>query len=296
MLFVAEAAQADPVSSDVEGARGLLVDIRRIVVAYEADWFVDRDTLREIHPTLLESVCRTSPEGRAEARRLLDEQLEGVGEPEVLYERAGRKRTAEVDHALRLHRQKLALEVAIDAAPRDCPFWVEAEPGFRGRQTDANRFFFSVETGGVVQSRQTDGTFTFGAGGAGRILPGYSWDRLSLLAGVEFGGGALFEPGSDPQQLRVNYLPAVPVVLRYRKTAWHYELESGPVALLQFGDTDISYGVRVGLGLGLWALNTRGILPWVGLIMAYEYYFEGGGRPAAHFFRSGIRVGFSWDP
>ena len=52
----------------------------------------------------------------------------------------------------------------------------------------------------------------------------------------------------------------------------------------------------VGTSIGILALRTRNVLPWAGVAATYEYYFEGGGRPAAHFIRGGLRVGILWGP
>jgi hypothetical protein len=30
--------------------------------------------------------------------------------------------------------------------------------------------------------------------------------------------------------------------------------------------------------------------------VAYEHYFEGGGREPTHFIRGGLRIGLPWDP
>ncbi len=102
--------------------------------------------------------------------------------------------------------------------------------------------------------------------------------------------------GGEPTELVINYFPALPVVLRFHDVSWHYDAEIAPVSWFQADDGDFSYGVRLGGGIGVAALRTRGFLPWAGLAIGYEHYFESGGRPEAHFIRGGLRVGFMLDP
>jgi hypothetical protein len=283
-------------ATDAEGTAGLLSDLERIIAADEDTWFVDSYELDEMLPDVLESVCRSTPAARGAAIEALQARLASIGDPKELYRAAG-ERTARVDEALSIWRQHRALSMAVAHAEQDCPFWVEPRPGFPGRQTDRHRFTLNAETGGIVQLRQTEGTWTLGAGGNGRLLPAYGFgDRFTVLAGAEFGGGAMLRPGATPSQFIINYFPAIPVILRFRQVAWHYDLETAAVALFQADDTDVSYGVRVGGGIGVSALRPRSFIPWAGIAAAYEYYLESGGRSAAHFVRGGFRVGLRWDP
>jgi hypothetical protein len=180
---------------------------------------------------------------------------------------------------------------------RECPFWVAPKPGFQGLQSDRKRYTFSVESGGNVQLRYTQQHWTFGGGGLGRALLGYGLDgRYTLLAGGEFGGGAMLRPGTNASQFVINYFPAIPLVLRTRQLTWQYDLELAPVGVFQADDTRLSYGVRVGGTFAFTALRRRNVLPWAGLAVAYEYYFESGGREVTHFLRGGLRIGLPWDP
>lgn len=38
------------------------------------------------------------------------------------------------------------------------------------------------------------------------------------------------------------------------------------------------------------------MIPWAGAVVAYEHYFESGGRAPADFVRAGLRVGAVFDP
>ena len=294
----AQAPPVEPSDATRDAARGLIADMERIVAAQESgSWFVDEGAYREMYEDLMESACRATPDARQLARAELVRRSQAAGDPRALYEREGRRRTSLVDDALIAERQLRALDHALKGVDRDCPFWVEPDPEFLGRQTDRNRFTLSIETGGMAQLRQTAGTWTLGGGGTARLLPGYGFGgSISILGGIEFGGGAMLRPNTEPTEFVINYFPAIPLVLRVHDVAWHYDFELAPVALFQADDGDFSFGGRMGFALGVFALRTRGVLPWVGAAVAYEHYLESGGRPRAHFVRGGLRAGIVWDP
>jgi len=296
-ILWAQGARASQDGSN-ETATALLSDLERIVDAEEsAGWFLDEDALRSIDKTVLESVCRV-PESarRAALAELLRRYEESGGSARALYERKGKVLDSEVKAALFLERQLVALQAALRRTD-ECPFWVEPDPFFLGRQTNRNRFTLNLESGGSAQVRATEGTWTLGGGGLVRLLVAYGFDgRYTLLGGAEFGGGAMLKPRTEPTEIVINYFPAIPLVFRVHHVAVHYDFEVAPVALFQADNGDFSYGVRGAFGLGIAALRTRGIIPWGGGHVAYEYYAPGGGRAAQHFVRGGLRVGFIWDP
>jgi hypothetical protein len=274
----------------------LLFDVSRIVDAEEdSGWLIDEEAQGEIHAVVMESVCRATPQVRAAALANLEREVAERGDPRSLFARAG-KLTSDVEAALRAGRQRDALGRAVREAPRECPFWVRADPEFRGLQSTRDRFILNFDTGGTVQLRETQGTWTIGAGGFGRALAGYSFTRVSLLGGFELGGGALLEPHTQPTEFVVNYLPALPLIVRTHYQDWNLDLEGAPVALFQAGNSQWSYGVRAGATIGFSSLRLRGILPWVGLGFATEYHFENSARPEAWYLRGGFRVGGVWDP
>ena len=284
-------------AADPEGTRGLLTDVDRIVAGEESEgWFADSDGLREIEPAIFESACRATPEARAQAISELRVSSAAAGDPRALFA-ASHELDDNVKHALSLDRQRRGLELALARADAECPFWLAPALGFKGRQTDRQRFTLSLETAGNVQLRHTLSHFDFGAGGWGRFMPGYGLsDRFTLLAGPEFGGGAMVRPNTNASQFIINYFAAIPVVLRVHRRTWHYDLEGAPVSLFQADNTRLSYGFRVGGGIGFSALRRHDFLPWAGVAASYEHYFEGGGRASAEFLRADLRVGFVWDP
>jgi hypothetical protein len=295
--LIAASAQRAQATELTDDAAGLLSDIERIVAAQQtAGWFVEKEALDAIDEAVMESLCRTPPAARQLALDELERRHALTGDARALYRAAGETMTSAVNDALFVERQLAALRSGIQRVD-ECPFWVRPSPEFQGLQTDRNRFTLSLETGGNAQIRQTEGAWTLGGGGLGRLLAGYGFEgRFTALAGIEFGGGAMLEPHTNPTQFVINYFPAIPIVFRIHDVAWHYDVEAAPVALFQADNGAFSFGVRGGLGAGVSALRTRGVIPWAGVALAYEHYVPSGGRSRAHFIRGGLRVGIVWDP
>jgi hypothetical protein len=294
-LLLALTALARPVRGDVvQDARSLLSDVERIVAAEESeDWFSDREALRALEEPLLEAVCRATPAARVWALAGLRKRRAEMGDARALYARDG-EFTDAVQRALTAERQLRALELTL-ARANECPFWVRPQPGFRGLQSDRERFTLSLESGGNIQFRNTAARWTFGGGGIGRLLLGYGFDgKRTLLFGFEFGGGAMLRPNTNASQFVINYFPALPLVFRQRRLTWHYDVELAPVGLFQADNTRLSYGVRAAGGFGFTALRRRNVLPWAGVAVGYEQYFPGAGRERAHFIRGGLRIGLPW--
>jgi hypothetical protein len=278
-------------------AESLAGDIERIVDAQEsAGWFVDTDAVLEVRTPLLESVCRTPVSARLETVAALEAESREAGSARSLYEAEGREVTSVVERARFAERKLFALRTAMTWAEGECPFWVQPEPKFAGRQSDRDRFTLSFESGGNAQVRRTEGAFTIGAGGVGRLLVGRGFGgSWSLLAGLEFGGGAMLKPRVDQTEFVVNYFPAVPLKLRLHDVAWHYDFELAPVALFQADNATVSYGGRVGFGMAFATLRTRGFIGWAGAVIMGEHYFARSSRPSSQFLRGGVRVGVMWD-
>lgn len=294
VCVVPSLALAEPAERDTRGAEGIRADLERIVHAEEGEgWFLDSEALEEAYPVLLETVCRATEAARREALEQLRGEVEKADDPEELFEEAG-ELTSEAKKALTLRRELMLLETTIAGAERDCPFWVVPEPGYDGRQTDRNQFTINFESGGMAQVRQTEGSWTYGGGGAARLLVGYGFGPVTLLGGGEFGGGALLNRGSSQKNFSLNFFPAMPLVLRFRNVAWHYDLEVAGLGWWETENRRLSYGVRIGGGAGISASRTRGIIPWAGVALNYDHYFENPRRSRAHFLRGGLRVGFQF--
>jgi hypothetical protein len=287
------AGHSSPNAASVDA---LVFDIVRIVDAEEGGgWLLDETAQRNIEATVMQSVCRAAPEVRAGAFERLERQSRELGDARSAFERDHGELTSRVEAALSAERRAAAARHAGELAPR-CPFWVHADADFKGLQSTRDRLVTNFDTGGIVQLRRTQGEWALGAGGFGRALVGYSFTHVSVLSGIEFGGGALLQPKTNPTQFIINYLPAVPVIVRLHYQAWNIDLEGASTGLFQAGDTRLSYGVRSGITVGVSSLRLRGILPWVGIGVASEYYFANSARPGAFFLRGGLRVGGVWAP
>src|SRR4051812_13650004 len=84
---------------------------------------------------------------------------------------------------------------AADAAARagKCPFWIEEEPRFVGRQNTDRKFLLDFETGGRFYSQWEGKKPGLGGGGAVRMMVGYGFgDKVTVVTGGEFGGAARF--------------------------------------------------------------------------------------------------------
>ncbi|HEX9622042.1 MAG TPA: hypothetical protein VF989_17975 [Polyangiaceae bacterium] len=297
-VLSAARARAEPGSESRASAAALVMDLRRIVDSETSvGWFVDAAAFESVHADVMESVCRATPEARRLAEAWLAAEAHLNGDARKLYTAAGNRVTDRVERALTSARLLGAMRIASRRAASDCPFWVEPSAAFRGRQLIRDHAVLALETGGVAQLRYTEKTVTLGAGGAARLLAGYGFGgRVTLLGGIEFGGGAMLRPNTEPTEFVVNYFPALPLLVRLHRLAWHYDVEVAPVAVFQADDGDFSYGLRGGFTVGVSALRTRGILPWAGVGTTAEYYFASGGREPAAFVRAGLRVGALWDP
>src|SRR5450432_916466 len=137
-LFLSSSLPAH--AADPEGARGLLADVDRIVAGEESEgWFGDDDAFRSIEQALLESTCRATPDARAAALTTLRAQNASAGDPRALFA-AAHEMSEPVTEALTIDRQRRALELALSRVDAQCPFWVLPAPGFKGLQSDRQRF------------------------------------------------------------------------------------------------------------------------------------------------------------
>jgi hypothetical protein len=285
-------AQPPAGPADPEGAEGLRLDLERIIVSEESGgWFLDATHYDAMHPAVLQSACRATPEARQQALERLRRESAQLGDPRARFDAAGRKMTSDVEKSLHVMRMKAALARAMAA---DCPFWVTPIYGYSGRQTDARRFTLNGEIGTLLQLRYSSEKVTIGASPSIRILAGYTFGHVGVMAGGEFSAGPMIRE-DDSSKVVLNYFPAAPVVVRIRDNNWIYSIETGLVTVMQGDDTRVSFGVRGGAGIGLMALRTRYFIPWAGIALYYEHFFEGV-RPSAEFLRGGLRIGIIFDP
>jgi hypothetical protein len=289
------AAHAEDAESLARAA--LLHDLETIIEAQESTgWTIDRYEYETVLPNALHSVCSATPATRAAVASILDTRIAALGGPVEDAYRINGGDLSGLSRLLFATRARRLLAMAEERAKDECPFWMPPDPDFRGVQSDAGRFVINAEGGGLLVLHLQHGDVTPGGGGTGRLLLGYGLDdEWTLLAGPEFGGGALFKQSETTTQIPIQFTVAVPVVLRHVDLTWHHDLELAPCAFFTQEDGRRSYGLRVGAMLGIRTLRIRNITPWAGIALAFESYFENDVRPAFSILKGGLRLGFDWD-
>lgn len=282
-----------PPDNEEPAFKALAADLERIVEAQQSGgWRIDWYEVQDMLPSTLMTVCQVPVATRIRVLAWYERRIALLGGPvEVAFQQS--KSLSAIKPLVFVTRVRDLLAEANKRAPKECPFWLTPREDFHGIQNDRHRFNLNVETGGLLQVRKTEGTWTYGGGGVIRGLISRGFEHTTLLFGPEFAGGAMLKVGGGGTVV-INYFPAIPLVFRMHDRSWHYDVEVAPVALFQANDARFSYGVRFGFGGGVQARRTRGVLPWAGIAFAYETYFPGA-RPQATFIRGGLRVGIVWN-
>lgn len=280
-------------------AAALYRDLERLVTVTAAGgWGLDRREVDALLPAALDSLCRVEPLQREALRAWLDVEIERAGGPvESAWRRRGKK-LGKVSDLLRLTRIRAVLGHAIVQADQDCPFWLEPDEGFAGRQISDDRFQLSFGGGGkaiaVVQGDRTDLNF----GGAGRLLFGRTFgSRAGVYVGAELGASASFPKDDlgERSSLLFGFDLVTPVVYRHTLTNTYLEAEAGWVGHVTEDDlTKIDHGVHVGVAFGGRATRRRFLFPGAALGLSYERT-DSDDAPPLHAVKLGFRVAFDWD-
>lgn len=282
---------------DEPSARALFRDLEReVTVAAATGWGVDRLEVETTLPSALDSSCRVDPVARRLLRGWLDERIAALGGPvEVAYRARGKDLDA-VDDLLVVSRVRLVLARAEEAAA-DCPFWLEPEHPFRGRQISQERWQLTFGGGGkaiiIHQGDRLDGSF----GGAGRLLFGRTFgDGKGVYAGAELGANATFpkDPTGMRTQLAIGADLVAPVMFRYTLTNAFFEFEAGWLGHATERDWgEIDQGVHLGVAIGARALRTRFVFPGAAFGVSWERLFVAGADLTT--VKLGARVAFDLD-
>lgn len=273
---------------------------RQVTVEGAKGWNIDRLEVDGLLSDALGSVCRVDPLARRSLRDWLDEQIAANGGPvERAWAERG-KRMSKVGRLVVLTRVKMLLERADATASMDCPFWVEIEEPFRGRQISDGRWQITLGGGGkglfVHEGDRTD----FSAGGAGRLLGGRVFDAHSALyAGLELGATASF-PKDEATGSRGNLVLGLdivaPVVYRRTLTNAYWELEAGWLGRTTEEDLErVDQGAHVGFSIGGRALRTRFFFPGAALGVSWERTFTAPDGADVTTLKLGARVAFDID-
>jgi hypothetical protein len=272
-------------------------DLERIVtVSATTGWGVDRIEIEGVLRAGLDSVCRVDPLARRSLRTWIDGELQRLGAPvETAYEERGRS-LDKVDDLLVLTRISKLLARAEQVA-NECPFWVDVEEPFRGRQISDARWQISFGGGGkgilVKQGDRQD----VNAGGAGRLMLGRVLSGGdAIYAGLEFGASAAFPKDAQGERsaLVIGADYVAPLVYRHTLTNTYFELEAGWLGHATERDWgDLDHGVHVGFAFGGRALRTRFVFPGAALGISYERTFLDGDDVRT--IKVGARVALDFD-
>lgn len=258
--------------------RALYRDLERAVtvLASTLGWAVDPLEIDKLLPSALDSTCRVDLLDRHGLARFLDAELRRVGGPvEQAYRARGNDKSA-VEDLMVLTRMKKLLARA-EQLSLDCPFWVEAEHPFGGRQITDKSWLLSVSGGGKAVALQQGDRQDVNFAGGGRVLIGRSFANDDAL----FVGGELTASAGFPKDMngeRSNLVLAadlvVPVVYRYMLTNAYFEVDAGWLGHATERDwTDLDNGVHVGFAFGARGLRTRFVFPGAALNLSWERTF-----------------------
>ncbi|HEX5063952.1 MAG TPA: hypothetical protein VFV99_31450, partial [Kofleriaceae bacterium] len=133
-IVVLLAACSRPPAPKDPTERALYRDLeRQVTVKAATGWGIDKLTIDSMLDSALDSVCRVDVLGRRGLRAWLDNEIARLGGPvEDAWRKRGKK-LSKVDDLLVLTRVHLLLDRA-DELSLDCPFWLEPQNPFHGRQ------------------------------------------------------------------------------------------------------------------------------------------------------------------
>lgn len=254
--------------------RALFRDLeRQVTIAAATGWGIDRVELDGMLETTLDSACRVHPLARRALARWLDDQIARRGGDVEAAWRARGKDLDKVDDLLVLTRVRMLLRRAEEASP-ECPFWLEPDDGFRGRQISARRFQLSIGGGGKGIAIQQGDDVDVSAGGAGRILFGrMRANGDGIYVGLEVGGSAAFPKDDLGKRTALELAADVVAPVVYRKTfvSSYVELEAGWIGRTTERDWErYDHGFHVGAAIGARALRTRFVFPGAAFGISYE--------------------------
>ena len=295
VVVVAGCARSQPSRRPTAALYG---DLERLVtVAATTGWAIDRLEVEELLGPSLESVCRVEPAHRRELLAWLDQQIANHGGAVEEAWRDRGKRLSKVETLLTLTRIRLVLEQTDAHAEADCPFWLEPDPHFAGRQISDDRWTLTGGGGAKAMGILQGGEADFSAGGGGRVLVGRTFGRQALYTGLEAGASANFP--KDESGLRTGLILGfdlvVPLVYRRTLVNSYFELEGGYLAHATEGALGaIDSGIHVGAAFGGRTTRTRFFFPGAAFGVSYERTFPAAGDPL-HAIKVGFRVAFDID-
>lgn len=262
---------------------------RQVSVAGATGWGIDRLEIDRMVETALDSACRVAEPERKALRQWIDAEMVREGGPVDVAWRQRGKDLDSVDDLLRLTRVR-ALLVRADESIADCPFWIEPERPFLGRQISASTWQLTFGGGGKATVTMQGGRSDLSFGGAGRVLLGRIFEGGDgLYTGLELGGSATFP--KDAAGMRtgpvLGFDLVAPVVYRRTLLNTYFEVEAGWLGHSNEEDlTAIEQGVHAGISFGARALRARFLFPGAAFGIVWERLLVAGDDITS------IKVGF----
>lgn len=264
-----------------------------MTVSAATGWGADKVEIDALTKPALDSACRVDMLDRRELAAWIASEIRRLGGPvEEAYRARGNDLEA-VDDLLVLTRVQKLLARAEELS-LDCPFYIEPERPFRGRQTSHENVLLSFGGGGKGTVAIQGGNADLKFGGAGRLLLGYAFnDGHALFGGVEAGASAAFPKNDMGERTMLELGVDVVTPLVYRRTLLnaYVEVEAGWLGRATERDwKDFDHGVHLGLAIGGRALRTRWLFPGFAFGVSWERTFLDGDDTTT--IKVGARVAF----
>jgi hypothetical protein len=277
--------------------RALYRDLeRQVTISGATGWGVDKLEIDDLLETALDSVCRVDQLGRRGLLAWLDSEIARLGGPVDKAWRERGKDLSNVSDLLVMHRVRLLLMRA-DELSVDCPFWLEPENPFAGRQISENTWQLSGGGGGKAAAMQQGDRQDLSFGGAGRLLFGRMFSQGDgVYVGVELGASAQFPKDEMGERTSVEIGADLVTPIVYRRTLLnaYLELEAGWLAHSTEEDWGaIDHGVHMGFSIGGRALRQRFVFPGAAFGISWERLFLPGEDLIT--VKLGARVAFDLD-
>ena len=265
-------------------------DLERLVHLEGADgWGMDTFEYESIMPKAMDSLCRVEPSKLTELKAWTEVRIDALGgRAEAQYKNG--VAIKELKKVLVVERISAVLEKGT-LLHDDCPFWLETETNFAGRQILDDRTVFTTGGGGKLVVSDETTLSELSGGGAGRFLLGRALGTHWMWQlGLEWGASAEFAENRIGERTQLNWATDVvlPLVIRYRFVNTFLESEAGYLLRID-DDGNTGQGVHVGVALGGTASRRRFLLPGGALALSYEKIF---GDIDLHIVKFGFRIVF----
>jgi hypothetical protein len=264
-----------------------------VTVSAATGWGSDKVEVDALTKPAVDSACRVDLLDRRSLAEWIASEIGRLGGPVEEAWRARDKDLDAVDDLLVLTRVQKLLARAEELS-LDCPFWLEPERPFRGRQISEQTWLLSFGGGGKGTVSLQSGDLDLKFGGAGRLLLGRAFsDANALFVGLEAGASAAFPKNDMGERTMLELGVDVVAPLVYRRTLLnaYFELEAGWLGRATERDWgDFDHGVHLGLAIGGRALRTRWLFPGAAFGFSWERTFLDGDDATT--IKIGARVAF----